>query len=72
MQYDEFKEIIINCNVPVVLIEGKCNIPEIYYQKAIKMGEKIATDFPNLIFRTRTADGRDEAFSLGVKKIDPK
>jgi len=71
MKYDEFKELVKNIDNPVVLIEGKRNIPERYYIKAIRVAEKIATDFPNIIFRTGNADGTDEAFSLGVKNIDP-
>jgi hypothetical protein len=71
MNYNQFKEILIKYNDPVVLIEGKRNIPKNYYDKAVKVGEKLAKDFPRLIFRTGNASGTDEAFSLGVKNVDP-
>ncbi|HOM87643.1 MAG TPA: hypothetical protein PLR54_05225 [Spirochaetota bacterium] len=71
MNYNQFKEILAKYNDPVVLIEGKRNIPKNYYDKAVKVGEKLAKDFPRLIFRTGNASGTDEAFSLGVKNVDP-
>ncbi|MDA3901303.1 MAG: hypothetical protein PF637_12390 [Spirochaetes bacterium] len=67
----EFAGLIESHDAPVVLFEGKRNIPEIYIHKAELLTEMLAQKYPSIIFRSGNAEGSDSAFIEGIKKVDP-
>ncbi len=71
MILEEFAGLIESHDAPVVLFEGKRNIPEKYIQKASQLTEMLAQKYPSIIFRSGNAEGSDSAFIDGVKKVDP-
>ena len=71
MILEEFAGLIESHDAPVVLFEGKRNIPEKYIQKASQLTEMLAQKYPFIIFRSGNAEGSDSAFIDGVKKVDP-
>lgn len=71
MTYDDFSTNVSSRPAPVILIEGKRNIPTEYAEKAMQLTEKLAKEFPALIFRSGNAEGADQAFTEGVKRIYP-
>lgn len=71
MTYEYFSQMIQQSEHPILLIEGKRIIPEEWYHKATALTARLAAQFPRLLFRSGNADGTDEAFSNGVKEVDP-
>ncbi|MCB1147857.1 MAG: hypothetical protein KDK38_13740 [Leptospiraceae bacterium] len=56
---------------PVILLEGKRKIPSEYSEKAMRLGEKLANDIPEAVFRSGNADGSDYFFTEGVRQVNP-
>ena len=72
MTFTDFENLINKSPSPVVLLEGKRNIPAAYYRKAVLVAEMLARRFPALRFRSGNAEGSDQAFADGVKSVDPQ
>lgn len=70
LTYTEFKKIVATCPDGVVLMEGRRTIPAEDFAKAKKLGHFLATQFPQLRFRSGNAEGSDQAFSDGVASVD--
>lgn len=70
MTLTQFTELIKNHPNPVVLLEGRREIPRKYAAKAKETGKRLARLFPGLRFRSGNASGSDESFSSGVAEID--
>ncbi len=70
MTLDEFADIVSDGTEPVVLLEGRREIPDEYVAKAKEIGSFLARLFPDLHFRSGNATGSDEAFSSGVADVD--
>jgi len=71
MNIAEFECLVNTTSSPVVLLEGKRDIPSSYYEKAVRVAAMLATRFPKLRFRSGNAEGADQAFSEGVESVDP-
>jgi len=74
MNYNELKEYIkhLNKKNPIVLVEGKRKVKEEDKIMIVKLGEQLAKDFPDVIFRTGNANGADELFAQGISKVSPE
>ena len=70
MTLDELAEIVGNNPDPVVLLEGRREIPDEYIVKARQVGNRLTRLFPALRFRSGNATGTDEAFASGVAEVD--
>ncbi len=71
MTLSDFKSLLQSHPAPVILIEGKRNIPQEYAVKAAQLTEKFAKEYPSIIFRSGNAEGADRAFTEGVNRVDP-
>lgn len=71
MTLQEFGQLIESTPRPVILLEGRREIPPAQRRKATALARRLATRFPAATFRSGNAAGSDEAFSSGVAKIDP-
>jgi len=71
MTLQEFGQLIDPTPRPVILLEGRREIPAVYRRKAAALARRLATHFPGATFRSGNATGSDETFSSGVAKIDP-
>ncbi len=65
-----FHEIINSFSNPVILMEGRRNIPELDAAAAFEVAGKLCLDFPGAVFRSGNAPGTDQAFSSGVASVD--
>src|SRR3989304_5524018 len=71
MNYMEFVDYTGKYDCPIILVEGTRSLPEGDRRSLVALGERLAKELPNAIFRTGNAEGSDEAFAEGIKKIDP-
>ena len=71
MNYTEFLDYTDKYDCPIILVEGTRSLPEGDRHCLVALGERLAKELPNAIFRTGNAEGSDEAFAEGIKKIDP-
>jgi len=74
MNYNELNEYIkrLKNKSPIFLVEGKRKVKEEDKIMIVKLGEQLAKDFPNVIFRTGNANGADELFAQGISKVSPE
>ena len=74
MDYQDFQRYIkhLNKKNSVVLIEGKRKVKQEDRIIIPKLGEQLAKDFPDIIFRTGNAKGADELFAQGVSNVAPE
>jgi hypothetical protein len=70
MNLELFQSIIEAKDNPVIVMEGKREIPEFYSKKAFELGYQLALNFPEIKFRSGNAKGSDEAFIKGVASVD--
>ncbi len=56
---------------PVILIEGRRNLPEGMAARLQAVGTWLAEAYPGALFRSGNAEGSDTAFTEGVTAIDP-
>ena len=56
----------------IVLLEGKRNVKEEDKEKLTALGELLASNTKNMLFRSGNAEGSDQNFSDGVTKVDHK
>ena len=71
MTYIEFLDYIHEYDCPIILVEGTRSLPESDRHFLVALGERLAKELPDAIFRMGNAEGADEAFAEGIKKIDP-
>jgi len=71
MTYAQFSEQINALARPVILVEGIRALPSAEQPRLMALGAQLARDFPRAIFRSGNAEGADEAFALGVLRVDP-
>ncbi len=55
---------------PIVLLEGRREIPEEMSESARRLAHLLAVRFPDMCFRSGNAPGSDEAFAQGVGQHD--
>jgi hypothetical protein len=71
MKSPDFYKIMSLTANPVILVEGRRNIPELEAAAAFEVARKLALDFPRAVFRSGNAQGSDQAFCQGVASVDP-
>ncbi|MEX1119474.1 MAG: hypothetical protein WEB60_11855 [Terrimicrobiaceae bacterium] len=71
MTFAQFTHLIGAHAKPIVLLEGRREIPEEMSGSARRLGHLLAMCFPNMHFRSGNASGSDEAFAQGVGQHDP-
>jgi hypothetical protein len=67
----DLDRIIHSSPTPVILLEGRREIPPEFALRARDTGRFLAARFPRATFRSGNASGSDEAFSAGVAEVDP-
>lgn len=71
MTLDDFTDSISFKSSPVILLEGSRIVAEADKPKMIALGEKLASMFPNAVFRSGNAAGSDSFFAKGVSQVNP-
>lgn len=71
MTFAQFTHLIGAHANPIVLLEGRREIPEEMAASAGRLAQLLATRFPALHFRSGNAAGSDAAFAKGVEQLDP-
>ena len=62
----------LNLENKVVLLEGTRKVPSDQESVLINFTTRLASDYPNAIFRSGNAAGSDELFAKGIESIDAK
>jgi len=62
---------LLDTTSPIILLEGRRNIPADMADQAAQVAEWLANSYPHARFRSGNATGSDEAFSQGVIQSDP-
>lgn len=70
MQFADFRKLIESRPQPVVLLEGRREIPQEHQARMVALAAYLAREFPTAIFRSGNAEGADEAFAEGVGETD--
>lgn len=70
MNFSGFVELVSREKKPVILLEGRRELPECDYPLLVKLGKKLAETLPKAIFRSGNAKGADNAFIEGVAQVD--
>src|SRR5437867_12920542 len=68
--YTEFARFITAAKQPVVLLEGSRNAPAEIRARMEQLAAQLMRTFPSLIARRGNAEGSDQAWARGVKRID--
>jgi hypothetical protein len=71
MTYSEFHATIQAQPDSIVLLEGRRSIPPDGIRQATALAQRLASEFPQLRFRSGNAAGTDETFSVSVAQVDP-
>jgi len=72
MDFQQFTNLVSAAAEPVILIEGRREIPPELAASARNLAAMLARKFPHLKFRSGNATGADEAFSAGVCEVAPE
>jgi hypothetical protein len=74
MTYQQFLQSVhqLNTQQPVILLVGKRQVAESDQPKLVDLGNKLATDLPQCLFRSGNAKGADALFTQGVLAVDPE
>lgn len=72
MVFNDFSNLVISFASPVISLEGSRSVDEDDKKKLTAIGAKLASVFPNAVFRSGNADGTDSLFAEGVLQINPK
>jgi hypothetical protein len=59
-------------NAPVILLEGTRQLPDNDRPSLVALGQLLATELPQAVFRTGNATGTDTAFAEGVARVDAR
>lgn len=70
MNFPDFVKLVSKHEKPVILLEGRRELPESDRPLLVKLGEKLAKALPSAIFRSGNAKGADNAFIEGVALVD--
>lgn len=70
MTFDDFRDLISAHTNPVVLLEGRREIPESIVPAARRFAFLLSTSFPSMRFRSGNAPGTDAAFASGINDHD--
>lgn len=70
MTLDQFTHLVNPCPNPVILLEGRREIPADMAIAARKIAGLLAGRFPAMRFRSGNASGSDEAFAEGIRGHD--
>lgn len=70
MTLEAFRHLVSSSPGPVVLLEGRRDIPPRDAEAARRLGACLAREFPALRFRSGNAAGSDASFSAGVAEVD--
>jgi hypothetical protein len=71
MTLSQFTRLTAAPSHPVVLLEGRREIPETIAPSARRLAYLLAVHFPSMTFRSGNAPGADEAFGKGIGDHDP-
>jgi len=66
-----FEDLVSGCDRPVVLGEGRRELPAGEAEKIRDFARRLALRFPSIILRTGNAPGTDDAFASGFSSVDP-
>jgi hypothetical protein len=66
----EFAASLQTVDRPVVLLEGKRDVPDAERASLVALAELLARRLPDVIFRSGNATGSDLAFAEGVARVD--
>jgi hypothetical protein len=72
MLFNEFSNLVFSLPSPVILLEGSRSVEDADREKLTALGAKLASAFPNIIFRSGNADGADSLFAEGILQVNPK
>lgn len=72
MNFLEFSNFVDSTVSPVILLEGSRSVDEVDKFKMIELSAKLASNFPNAVFRSGDADGTDKLFARGVSQVNPE
>lgn len=72
MLFNEFSNLVASFASPVILLEGSRSVDEKDKENLIALGAKLASAFPNVVFRSGNADGADSLFAEGVSQVNPQ
>lgn len=72
MNFSKFSDFIASIASPIILLEGSRTVEEANKLKLIALGAKLASEFPNAVFRSGNATGSDSFFAEGVSQINPQ
>lgn len=67
----DFENLIATHEYPVVLGEGRRELPAGEAEKIRDFARSLALHFPSIILRTGNAPGADDAFAAGFATVDP-
>ena len=70
MNFEQFQELMLSHEYPVVLLEGMRELPDRDHAKLVALAQFLAAQWPHVRFRTGNASGSDEAFAAGVCAVD--
>ncbi|MCH8567700.1 MAG: hypothetical protein LAT67_05525 [Balneolales bacterium] len=70
MTKQQFKALIADKYLPVVLLEGRRKVKEEDASSLTNFAEKLVNEFSSIMFRTGNADGSDTLFAKGVGAVD--
>lgn len=71
MQFADFRKLIESRPQPVVLLEGRREIPQEHRARMVALAALLAREFPAVVFRSGNAEGADMAFAEGVGEVAP-
>ena len=71
MTFDEFTILVNAQSSPTILLEGSRTVAEADQTKLIDLGAKLASAFPNAVFRSDNAEGSDSFFAEGILQVSP-
>jgi hypothetical protein len=72
MNYAQFLHFAHQNPKPVILLEGTRQLPSEDRAKLVELAQMLAVALPHARFRTGNASGSDEAFAVGVSRVDPQ
>jgi len=71
MNFDDFTNLMNSNPSPTILLEGSRTVADADKPKLIAIGTKLASAFPNAVFRSGNADGTDSLFAEAVLLVNP-
>ncbi len=72
MLFNEFSNLVFSLPSPVILLEGSRSVEDADKEKLTALGAKLASAFPNIVFRSGNADDADSFFAEDILQVNPK